>query len=197
MSFVLGSQWVPQGYGWVFPMQPGCSSWGCAGCLIHAAQPGLQALQQQLMVQLDLADAEVLDRHGGLMRSRIRRKDCHGRGRLLALGDAVSTGLLGEGIRHAMASARVLASLLQHPQADLSERYRKALQRQLGWRWNLRAALARRTWLGLHSQGRSTPEHWLRVLERCSAAELSALLFDYRFERFGWRALPYVLGLGR
>ena len=152
------------------------------------------------MAQLDLADAEVLDRHGGLMRSRIRRQDCHGRGRLLALGDAVSTGNLlgGEGIRHAMASARVLASLLQNPKSDLSERYRKALQRQLGWRWNLSGRLARRTWLGLHSQRADQRlEHWLRVLERCSAAELSALLFDYRFERFGWRALPYVLGLGR
>ena len=201
LSFVLGSQWVPQGYGWVFPMQPGVLKLGVCRLLdSRRAQPGLQALQQQLMAQLDLADAEVLDRHGGLMRSRIRRKDCHGRGRLLALGDAVSTGNLlgGEGIRHAMASARVLASLLQNPKADVSERYRKALQRQLGWRWNLSGRLARRTWLGLHSQRADQRlEHWLRVLERCSAAELSALLFDYRFERFGWRALPYVLGLGR
>ena len=157
-------------------------------------------MQQQLLAQLDLADAEVLDRHGGLMRSRIRRQDCHGRGRLVALGDAVSTGNLlgGEGIRHAMASARVLGSLLQQPQADLTGRYRKALAQQLGWRWNLSGRLARRTWLGLISpKADRRLERWLRVLERCSAAELSALLFDYRFERFGWRALPYVLGLGR
>ena len=201
LSFVLGSQWVPQGYGWVFPMQPGVLKLGVCRLLDpRRPQPGLQALQQQLLAQLDLADAEVLDRHGGLMRSRIRRQDCHGRGRLVALGDAVSTGNLlgGEGIRHAMASARVLASLLQQPQADLTGRYRKALAQQLGWRWNLSGRLARRTWLGLHSpKADRRLEHWLRVLEECSAVELSALLFDYRFERFGWRALPYVLGLGR
>ena len=116
----------------------------------------------------------------------------------MCIRDSTGNLLGGEGIRHAMASARVLASLLQNPKSDLSERYRKALQRQLGWRWNLSGRLARRTWLGLHSQKADQRlEHWLRVLEGCSAAELSALLFDYRFERFGWRALPYVLGLGR
>jgi hypothetical protein len=34
----------------------------------------------------------------------------------------------------------------------------------------------------------------LRGLEGCSADDLSALLFDYRFERYGLRALPYALG---
>jgi len=160
----------------------------------------LQTLQQQLLAQLDLADAQVLDRHGGLMRSRVLRSDCHGRGRLLAMGDAVSTGNLlgGEGIRHAMASARVLASLLQERPAELIDCYSKQLRQQLGWRWNLTGRLARRTWLGLHSsKADHRLDHWLQILEQCSAAELSALLFDYRFERFGWRALPYVLGLGR
>ena len=163
-------------------------------------QPGLQSLQQQLMAKLDLADAQVLDRHGGLMRSRVRRSDCHGRGPLLALGDAVSTGNLlgGEGIRHAMTSARVLGLLLQQPHAELVKRYPQVLRKKLGWRWSLTGRLARRTWLGLHSpKADQRLEHWLGVLEKCSAAELSALLFDYRFERFGLRALPYVLGLGR
>ena len=201
LSFVLGSQWIPQGYGWVFPMQPGVLKLGVCRLLDpRRPQPGLQTLQQQLLAQLDLADAQVLDRHGGLMRSRVRRSDCHGRGRLLAMGDAVSTGNLlgGEGIRHAMASARVLASLLQERPAELIDCYSKQLRQQLGWRWNLTGRLARRTWLGLHSsKADHRLDHWLQILEQCSAAELSALLFDYRFERFGWRALPYVLGLGR
>ncbi len=201
LSFALGSQWVPQGYGWVFPMQKGVLKLGVCRLLDpRRHQPGLQSLQQQLMAKLDLADAQVLDRHGGLMRSRVRRTDCHGRGPLLALGDAVSTGNLlgGEGIRHAMTSARVLGLLLQQPHAELVKRYPQVLRKKLGWRWSLTGRLARRTWLGLHSpKADQRLEHWLGVLEKCSAAELSALLFDYRFERFGLRALPYVLGLGR
>jgi hypothetical protein len=35
----------------------------------------------------------------------------------------------------------------------------------------------------------------LESLEGCGAEDLSALLFDYRFERYGLRALPYFLGL--
>ena len=28
--------------------------------------------------------------------------------------------------------------------------------------------------------------------EQASAEDLSELLFDYRFERYGWRLLPYL-----
>ena len=78
----------------------------------------------------------------------------------------------------------------------LETHYRKAMDRRLGWRWSLSGRLGRRTWLGLdnaHADRRL--ERWLTVLERSSAEELSALLFDYRFERFGLKALPYLLGL--
>jgi len=38
-------------------------------------------------------------------------------------------------------------------------------------------------------------ERLLRGLHQTSRAEdLSALLFDYRFERYGLKALPYLLG---
>jgi hypothetical protein len=59
----------------------------------------------------------------------------------------------------------------------------------------LSGRLARRTWLGLRD-GRSDArlERLLEGLEHCGAEDLSALLFDYRFERYGLRSLPYVLG---
>jgi hypothetical protein len=34
----------------------------------------------------------------------------------------------------------------------------------------------------------------LKGLEQQRAEDLSALLFDYRFERYGARMLPYLLG---
>jgi hypothetical protein len=145
--------------------------------------------------------SEVLDRHGGLIVSSIRRRDCHGQGQLLAIGDTVSTANLlgGEGIRHALSSSRVLAPLLLEAlradqPLDLNH-YERQLAQRLGWRWSLSGRLARRTWLGL-----SGPEadrrlsDLLRGLERRRAEDLSALLFDYRFERYGLRSLPYLLG---
>jgi hypothetical protein len=74
--------------------------------------------------------------------------------------------------------------------------YSQRLRRRLGWRWELSGRLARRTWLPLQgSRADRRLERLLRGLEGAGADDLSALLFDYRFERYGWRALPYLLGL--
>ena len=206
LSFCLGSDWVPQGYGWLFPMQRGLLKLGVCRLEDHRRhQPPLITLQQQLLTRLlgaELADSTVIDRHGGLIRSCICRRDVHRRGRLIALGDAVSTANLlgGEGIRHAMTSSRVLAPLLLQVldggAPDGLEAYPAQLRRRLGPRWSLSGRLARRTWLGLRDRvadRRLTA--LLRGLEGCSSEDLSALLFDYRFERYGLRAVPYLLGM--
>lgn len=209
LSFFLGSGWVRQGYGWIFPMTPGRLKLGI--CRLEDGrrdQPPLALELRRLMERTQLADALVLDRHGGRIRSTIRRREPHRRGRLIGLGDAVSTANLlgGEGIRHALLAAEVLAPLLaaavdsgDHPQRwgghDPLGRYEARLRGALGWRWSLSGRLARRTWLGLESvAGDRRLQRLLDGLAGCSAAELSALLFDYRFERYGRRALPYLLG---
>ena len=202
LTFLMGSDWVPQGYGWVFPMQPGLLKVGvCRLSDPGRAQPPLHGLLQTVLQRLDLADAQVLDRHGGLIRSTVRRREPHRRGQLLGLGDAVSTANLlgGEGIRHALSSSEVLAPLLLQALDGRSaalDRYPRLLRRRLGWRWSLSGRLARRTWLGLHgSAADGRLRRLLGGLEAgANAADLSALLFDYRFERYGLRALPYLLG---
>jgi flavin-dependent dehydrogenase len=199
---MLGSRWVPQGYGWVFPMEPGRLKVGV--CRLHdsgRSQPPLQQLQLQLLDRLGLTGDTVVDRHGGLIRSTIRRREAHQRGALMGLGDAVSTGNLlgGEGIRHALTSADVLAPLLLGALAGRGRplaSYPKRLRQKLGWRWSLSGRLAQRTWLGL--SGEPADRRLERLLEglqtTASADALSQLLFDYRFERYGLRALPYLLG---
>jgi flavin-dependent dehydrogenase len=205
LSFYLGSRWVPHGYGWVFPMEPGRLKVGVCR-LEPAANRDLAPLGQHLADLLrgaELQKARVLDRHGGRIRSTVRRREPHQRGRLLGLGDAVSTANLlgGEGIRHALTSARVLAPLLQEAcrsgQVRALQPYRQQLRGRLGRRWSLSGRLARRTWRGLAagSLGDARLERLLRGLEQVRAEDLSALLFDYRFERYGLRALPYLLGL--
>ena len=208
LSFLLGSAWVPQGYGWVFPMQPGQLKLGvCRLDDRSRPQPPLQTLMQRLMERLELGRASVLDRHGGLIRSSIRRREPHRRGPVLAVGDAVSTANLlgGEGIRHALNSSAVLAPLLisalvaGRAERDPLRRYPRQLRRSLGWRWSLSGRLAQRTWLGLHNA--RADRHLERLLQglehSASAQDLSNLLFHYRFERYGLRALPYLVGFGK
>ena len=209
LSFFMGSRWVHQGYGWIFPMAPGQLKLGVCRLEHQAApQPPLARELQHLLQRTGLADARVRDRHGGRIRSTIRRREPHRRGQLIGLGDAVSTANLlgGEGIRHALLSAEVLAPLLVRAVTSRTDgvrwlgrhhlgRYEKELRRALGWRWSLSGRLARRTWLSLNgARGDARLERLLSGMAGCSAADLSALLFDYRFERYGSRALPYLLG---
>ena len=208
LAFCLGSDWVAQGYGWVFPMQAPRLKLGVCRLLDPSRdQPPLGGVLERLIERL-LAPAErqamaVLDRHGGLIRSSIRRREPHRRGRLVGLGDAVSTANLlgGEGIRHALMSSRVLAPLLleelrHRPEGCCVDRYPRELRRALGWRWSLSGRLARRTWLGLHGSAADRRlGSLLTSLEQQGASALTDLLFGYRFERYGMRALPYLLGL--
>jgi len=215
LAFFLGSNWAPQGYGWIFPMEaPRLKVGICRLDDASLSQPPLSALLAQLLERRGLAGAEVIDRHGGRISSTIRRRELHRDGRLLGVGDAVSTANLlgGEGIRHALLSATVLAPLLIRAirrgrdrgsgfrldqfSHDPLKHYPAQLGRQLGWRWPLSGRLARRTWLGLKDPGADRRlERLLNGLEKQSAETLSALLFDYRFERYGLRALPDLLGL--
>jgi flavin-dependent dehydrogenase len=203
LSFFLGSDWVRQGYGWVFPMAPGQLKVGvCRLADPSRAQPALALELGALVQRCGLGQAEVLDRHGGRIRSTVRRHEPHRMGRLIGLGDAVSTANLlgGEGIRHALASARVLAPLLLEALAKPAgsvglDQYPRLLKRELGWRWSLSGRLARRTWLGLaDARADARLERLLAGLQTRRAEDLSALLFDYRFERYGLKALPYLLG---
>lgn len=208
LSFFLGSDWVQQGYGWVFPMAPGQLKLGVCRLLDgQRAQPPLGQELHGLLQRSGLEDAVVLDRHGGRIRSTVRRREAHRHGPMIGLGDAVSTANLlgGEGIRHALASARVLAPLLLQALGDASahrgagdaalDRYPALLRRELGWRWSLSGRLARRTWLGLAGERADRRlDRLLKGLQTKRAEDLSALLFHYRFERYGVKALPYLLG---
>lgn len=202
LTFFLGSSWVQQGYGWVFPMANNQVKVGvCRVCDPSRYQPPLTAELAKVLQAAHLQKATVLDRHGGRIRSSVRRREPHQKGRIIGLGDVVSTANLlgGEGIRHALTSSRVLAPLLQKAlqrpsNADpILEAYPRQLRQALGWRWNLSGRLARRTWLGLaHAKADQRLERLLNRLQTKRAEDLSALLFDYRFERYGLKALPYL-----
>jgi flavin-dependent dehydrogenase len=206
LAFCLGSDWVAQGYGWVFPMQAPRLKVGVCRLLDPSREQlplggVLDRLIERLLEPAERQALLVVDRHGGRIRSSIRRREPHQRGRLVGLGDAVSTANLlgGEGIRHALTSARVLAPLLLaelRAEGPGLNRYPLELRRALGWRWSLSGRLARRTWLGL--QGSAADRRLgslLTSLEEQNASALTDLLFGYRFERYGLRALPYFLGL--
>ena len=136
------------------------------------------------------------------MSSSITRSEQLAKGALLAVGDAASSANLlgGEGIRHAMDSADQLADLfiaegMPGNSKAMAHRYEEQLKAQQSWRWLVSGRLARRTWWGLDNPRAD------RRLERlihglsanAEAPDLSELLFNYNFERYGLRLLPYLL----
>ncbi|WP_392349791.1 FAD-dependent monooxygenase [Parasynechococcus sp.] len=201
LSFFLGSRWVHHGYGWIFPMdhwrlKVGVCRLPPRGQSLRSGQALGDALKT-LLRACGLEDCQVLDRHGGTVSSTIRRQQSLGRDALIAIGDAASTANLlgGEGIRHALISADCLADALTSRVERPRLAYETSLQGQLGWRWPISGRLARRTW-GLAPEPRAD-QRMTRLIDGLSrhatAEDLSALLFDYRFERYGIRLLPYLL----
>ena len=205
LSFFLGSRWVFHGYGWVFPMDQHRLKVGI--CRLPPPSStrvgGLGSCLKRLIRHCDLDSLTVLDRHGGLVSSPVRREQSLGRGSLLAVGDAAGTCNLlgGEGLRHALRSADLLAAVLSGERAiplkrdSLITHYSSRLRQVLGWRWGISGRLARRTWWGLDTS--PADRRMLRLIDGLSrnadAKDLSQLLFDYKFERYGPRLLPYVI----
>ena len=195
LSFMLGRRWIPHGYGWIFPMQDQRLKVGvCRLAPAGAPRLGLNTALQGLLKRCGLNALPVLDRHGGRVSSTVNRSETPGAGALRAVGDAASTANLlgGEGIRHALDSADVLAECLLA--GSSLETYQQKLGRHFGWRWGVSNRLARRTWWGLdNAKADQRMERLISGLsEQASAEDLSELLFDYRFERYGWRLLPYL-----
>ena len=205
LSFFLGSRWVAHGYGWVFPMDQHRLKVGICR-LPPPASTRVSALGScltRLIQHCDLTSLPVLDRHGGLVSSPVRREQTMGRGSLLSVGDAAGTCNLlgGEGLRHALRSADLLAAVLSEERAIPGKRdslisdYSSRLRQALGWRWGITGRLARRTWWGLDAP--PADQRMLRLIDGLSrtadATDLSQLLFDYRFERYGPRLLPYLI----
>ena len=204
ISFFLGTPWISHGYGWIFPMQGQRLKVGvCQLPPPHRQTPGSLAQPLQRLIQrCGLSDCLVLDRHGGPVSSSISRSEALGVDALLAVGDAASTANLlgGEGIRHAMDNADQLADLLiadgmRSESATIPHRYRQVLDAQRSWRWAVSGRLARRTWWGLNNcRADQRLERLINGLSSTAkATALSELLFEYRFERYGLRLLPYLL----
>ena len=195
LSFMLGRQWIPHGYGWVFPMKNHQLKVGvCRLAPPAGKRASLNTALKGLLKRCGLDELTVVDRHGGIVSSTVNRREALGSGVLRAVGDSASTANLlgGEGIRHAMDSADVLAQCLLSG-ATLQD-YQLSLNRRFNWRWSLSNRLARKTWWGLNTEfGDQRISRLIDGLSgQASAEDLSELLFDYRFERYGLRLLPYL-----
>lgn len=188
LTFFLGDHWMPEGYGWVFPMQLGLYKVGVA---VYLSDPSKKApslvpyLQQLIEEYLHLKHYELIDQHGGGVRYCLPQYEHGHRGRILAVGDAFSciNSLGGEGIRHGMHSANLAAAAidktLQNGQINLRS-YRKAILRHFNRTWK-RCDRYSKVGYRLRAEGRL--DFVFACLQKLPLSVLVDVLFHYRFAR--------------
>lgn len=189
LVFLLGHRWIPRGYSWVFPMGQGQLKVG-AGVVNRAHQVVATVEPLKSYVELLIRDYlqpshyEVRDVHGETLRYRLGLRDRYEDGRVIAIGDTVSTVnfLGGEGIRHAMVSAEIaqdfIVGMLQGGK-DFSG-YRDAMHRQFLAPWTISERLALKKYL---ADSDRLVDKVVTYLAPFSLEEVVAILFDYRFEK--------------
>jgi flavin-dependent dehydrogenase len=190
VEFYFGSAYVPHGYAWTFPMGGDAVKVGV--CVYHARNYRplhLGALLAGFTRRISwLGEYEVLEKHSGIgyLRGGIRQ---HVRGNVLAIGDAADqiNPLAGEGIRHALESARIArqvieAALDRNDPAALQE-YNALWSRYVGLRWRTCAWIAR----SLYSRfSDGVLEFCTRRMGKLEPEEAFRVAFDYAPMPLAW-----------
>lgn len=153
LSFFMGKDWMPQGYSWIFPMEPGRLKIGVGRyfqneqCVPHQQS---YSYYLDLLMQKCLGSTEfpLIDKHGKTIFYTCERDDPHYDGPVIAIGDAVSTinPLAFEGIRHAMQGARISVKHIHDRLKgveDAFSHYVTEMDQHFGFSWKLCETLMR------------------------------------------------------
>jgi digeranylgeranylglycerophospholipid reductase len=198
LGFFLGSHWMPKGYSWIFPMEPGLLKVGAGRYTpgMPLGQTPLKPCIERLLGEvLKVPDARILDIHGGVLRYSRGLQDPYSAGAVLAVGDAVSTlnPLGGEGIRHAMEGVEIalpfLLKELESPGLGFPG-YAEAMQRRFRRTWLWSEQLAARKYL---EDNDNSLDRMVRFLTARKLEFVVDVLFGYNFVRAARSAGPALL----
>ncbi len=208
LTFFLGCKWIKYGYGWIFPNGDNCLKIGvCSLEKMFTNKINMNRDIKNLLKKNNLSDFSVVERHGGELKSSIFRSESNIKQRVIGVGDAISTAnfLGGEGIRHSLLSAKILSEEIfniydqvsyinSSDLINIGRKFQKRLRRELSWRWPISNLIAYKVWKKISTkEGDDYIEEVISELSnKASPLDLSMILFDYNFSRYGLRLLPYV-----
>lgn len=190
MSLFLGHRWMPQGYGWVFPMD------NCqlkVGIIRYFTHDHFVPYNKSYKFYLDhlietitgTKEPHILDKHGKTIHYSYNRSDIHFHDSIIALGDAVSTinPLASEGIRHALFSGTIahkhILKRLKNNSYSFSA-YQKELKKYCGYKWSMSEWIMKKLYkinndkhfdMIIDSYGQFTPQ------------EMMEFAFQYKFSK--------------
>lgn len=147
LSFFMGQRWMPQGYGWIFPMEANQLKVGMGRYFhneIHV--PHEKSFHYYLDILIEKCCEGtvplILDKHGKTIIYTYRQKDLCFHGPIIGIGDAISSinPLALEGIRHAMMNGKIAAKHILnylHGKNIAFEEYEKEIRNYYGYKWRL------------------------------------------------------------
>jgi len=187
LSFYLGQKWMPQGYGWIFPMayprlKVGVGRYFMGEERVPGGKDPLRKNLDRLCERVfDSPPRSILDRHGKSLYYTYGQKGSFVEGRILGLGDAISVAnpLAFEGIRHAMMTGRFAAEVLIESlerKTNRLKRYQKRVHAYCRFRWKL----CEKIMLKLYGQAEdANVDRAVHVLKKFDFQEMMDFCFKY------------------
>lgn len=135
-QFFLGYKFISNGYGWIFPMGDKEYKIGVAWYPQYLKKPIQPAEYIEKIIEdylgLEKDEYTITEKHGGTLFYNSKRKDTYQNGRVVGIGDVVSSvnWLGGEGIRYGMRNATLatkhIHEALQKNEFDFSQYEKEA-----------------------------------------------------------------------
>ena len=189
LTFLLGYKWIPKGYSWVFPMEKNFLKVG--GGLIYRPHEIIKNVNSieyyiNLLIKdyLQLDSYEIIDKHGESLLYSPGLQDEYLDGRIIAIGDTVSTvnPLGGEGIRHAMVSAEIAYKHIDKflkGEIKVLDGYKQEMYSVFLNIWKISEKMAQRKYL---QQGDILVDKFVSSFKSMSLEEIVDILFYYKFK---------------
>ncbi len=185
----FGPEYVPHGYGWIFPMGENSAKVGVA--VYDAADHGIMNIMDVLKKFMakfpQLKNAAFMDLHGASLYANggVGKHSADG---FLFIGDAAAqiNPLAGEGIRHAMRSARIASEVMARAlgKKDFSEKtlsqYDKKWKKYTGSRWRQSRFIAKRIFGDVSEK---EADRFMKLISGLSAEDIFDISFNYDFKK--------------
>lgn len=190
MSLFLGHRWMPQGYGWVFPMGQHQLKVGVVRYFAHDSyvphNKSYKHYQDHLIKNvLGTKDPQILDKHGKTIYYTYKRDDVHFKDSVIAIGDAISTinPLACEGIRQALtcgkiASGHILKKLTNSHYSFSA--YLKEIGKLCGFKWTCSEWIMKKVY---RQKNDKNYDLILDTFHEFTGKEMMDFAFGYKFSK--------------
>ncbi len=197
LGFYVGSHWVKDGYGWVFPFGKNTAKVGIGvyETSTYPSHDSLKDLTHKFIDQIPwLASAQPIELHGSSLYIN-GGIDRHVKENVIVIGDAAAqiNPLGAEGIRHALRSGRMAAHAIEKSlkSDDVSKlaKYDEDWTNYIGDRWQNSQKLAQFVY---HKLNDKLFDNMLKIAGNFTPQEIFDICFEYNFKK-ALRLTPKVV----